>query len=354
MEGPPEVAAALDDIMKTNWPGDSIGGDQAQKIQEAFEQRLKYYITPGDIAASNLKECRNPNPAAAVTGVISEKDGKKWITASAIEKKGIKLKYPDKMRAPDKPLTQAGPKPLILTINDTLSLKCILLPAGKFLIHDPFYLVPRYNDSYPYLVTLTKPFYMAEMPVTQEMYESVMANNPSEQKGPQMPVTQVSCTDMQKFCQILSERSGRKVRLPTYAEWEYAARVGTSNPAFLAKYKSQLSAGPRNAILPVKSKQPNAWGLYDMASCLWEMTSDKYLMLRNDEIDPSHLCEDEKNPGKNHRHWGKGNIANGGWTIANHEGVGNGSGKAYGTTKFRVAVDATPAEIAEMESDSKK
>ena len=56
----------------------------------------------------------------------------------------------------------------------------------KVLARDPFYLIPRWDDPYPNLVTLTKPFYLAEIPVTQEMCEAVMANNPSEQKDPQI------------------------------------------------------------------------------------------------------------------------------------------------------------------------
>ncbi len=367
VEGTSEVAAALDSVMKENWPGDSMDGDQAQKIQDAFIKQLKYYITPGD-ATAGLK-CGNGNPGAAVTGVISEKDGKKWIKASKIDTKltpqnrkyaETALKYPDKMMAPDKPLLPAGSKPLILKVNDALSLKCILLPAGKFMMHDSFYVIPRYNDSYPYLVTLTKPFYVSEIPVTQEMYESLMGSNPSEQKGPQIPVTQLKCIDMHKFCEALSAKNGgRKVRLLTYAEWEYAARVGTSNPAFLSKYGDQLSVGGagKGALPPVKSKKPNAWGLYDMPSCAWEMTSDKWMMdLRSNETDPNHSLEDESNPGPStkHKHFGKGNIAMGHWTVANHEGVGDGSGTAYGNTKFRVGVDATPEEIAALAKESKK
>ena len=105
-------------------------------------------------------------------------------------------------------------------------------------------------------MTLTKPLYLAEIPVTQEMYEAVMGKNPSGQKGPQIPVHQVSCVDIQKFCRALSETSGRKVRLPTQAEWEYAARVGTSNLPFVRKYKDQINAAPDGKLfLPVKSKQ---------------------------------------------------------------------------------------------------
>ena len=183
------------------------------------------------------------------------------------------------MLAPDKPIKMPGKEPLILKVTDTLSLKCILLPRGEFLFLKPYYVVPRWQDEFPRLITLTKPFYLAEIPVTQEMYEAVMGNNPSTLKDPQRPVRNVPCADVNKFCKILSEKNGRTVRLPGEAEWEYAARVGTSNPPLDVKYKDQKSSGrARGECLPVKSKQPNAWGLYDMISDnAYEMTRDAFV-----------------------------------------------------------------------------
>jgi hypothetical protein len=357
VEGTPEVAATLDAIMKENWPGDSMDGDQAKALNEAFIQRLKYYIVPGEITERKENNVRYGHPGKAVTGVLSEKDGKKWITPSKIEP--TKLKYPEKMLTPDKPFVMPGKEPLMLKVTDTLSLKCILLPAGKLLARDPFYLAGRYDDPYPFLATLTKPFYLAEIPVTQEMYESVMANNPSEQKDPQVPVTQVPYTDILKFCQVLSEKNGRKVRLPTECEWEYAAHVGTSNPAFREKYTVEVSWSPDKTkrLPPVKSKPPNAWGLYDMLSRAWEVTGDLWgpnIMNRSDGIDVRYPADEVVKAGKKIGLCGKGLFYGAGWTLANHEGIGDGSGKGYVLAKFRIAVEATPEEIAKMEKAAKK
>ncbi|MCY3019412.1 MAG: formylglycine-generating enzyme family protein [Planctomycetota bacterium] len=342
LEGPPSVTEALDAIMKTHWPGDSMDAKQAMDLNESFVKRLKYYLTPCALTTKASKDGKWGNPLRDVTGFVCEKEGKKWITPSKIQ--DAKIKYPDKMLAPDKPLKSPGKEPLILKITDTLLLRCILLPAGDFLFEKPYYVQPRWQDEFPRHITLTKPLWMAEIPVTQEMWEAVMGNNPSTLKDPKRPVRNATCTDANKFCQLVSEKNGRKVRLPGEAEWEYAARVGTSNPQFDVKYQDQDSSGPERTTLPVKSKQPNAWGLYDMiASCAFEMTRDKFAFSRQDASDPYDSCEKDEAAGRKHAHWGRN-------LVTYHEGVNGGTkDKEYGSTKIRVVVEATPEEISALE-----
>ena len=365
LDGTPEVTAAFADIMKDAYAG-SINSDQARKIEDGFNTRLKYYITPSELTTKKDNNVNgNGTYARVITGVISEKDGKKWITPTTItdklDGKPYQVKYPnsDKLFIPDKPLAAPGSKPLVLKISDALSLNCILLPVGTFMMGAPCYVQPLWGDEPPHKVTLTKPFYLAEIPVTQEMWESVMGkdNNPSTGKGPTLPVRNVPCSDIYKFCQIVSEKNGgRKLRLPTQAEWEWACRVGTSNPPFIEKYKDQNSSDKgRGVLLPVKSKKRNAWGLYDLISdSTWEVTRDDYKFAGlEDAVDPWFVTDCSPN-GKKHAHFGKGDL---GFKITNHEGVGNGSAKsdaAYGNTKFRLLVEATPDEIAEMEKTAKK
>ncbi len=339
IDGTADIRAAVEDIMTEFYPDRGLDGDAAEKLLHQFTARLKYHISSDSPALQDAKTRENhycmPAVPRAVTGIVAERDDKKWITAVKIAQ--AKLKYPDNMLAPDKPFAMPDKEPLFLKINDNTTLKCISVPPGRFLMGTPFYMWPYFMEEYPHMVTLTKPFYMSEIPITQAMYEAVMGDNPSTAKDPQLPVQDPPFADIQKFCQILSVRNRREVRLPTDAEWEYAARVGTSNPGFAEKYQDQNSSGPAGFKWPlkVKSKQPNAWGLYEMASCWWEVSDDKGMYnVRHSEVDPHHPPVGPDTP-KTVRS-GRG-ILQPHWSIGTHEFIRE---KGYAGHKFRVVVEA--------------
>jgi hypothetical protein len=338
LDGTPEIRAEVDRIMAQDYPDKGLDGDAARKLQDEFTARLKYFID-GPLAEELRKKATyGARQPTALTGAIVERDGKRWITVSKYA--DAALHYPAKMLAADKPLVMPDRAPLLLKIDDRRSLKCLWVPPGKFLMGEPYYQCPHWQEAPPHLVTLTKGFYLAEHPVTQEMFAAAVGGNPGPAKAAQAPLN-ASCADMYQFCRIVSQKNGRKVRVPTAAEWEYAARVGTSNPAFREKYADQDSSGVQP--LAVKSKSPNAWGFYDMVSNGWERVSDGSSQLdRRDTVDPQHIPSEDQatgDPNRKHGHFGKGN---GQYAVSELEYISSERGpeKTYpGIVRFRVVVE---------------
>ena len=127
-----------------------------------------------------------------------------------------------------------------------------------------------------------KSWLMGKYPVTQEQYEALMNNNPSQFKGIDRPVERVSWNDAQEFCRKASEVTGKQVRLPSEIEWEYAARAGTTTTYFFGNDAQDLDKyawydkNSNQQTHPVGTKEPNPWGLYDMLGNVWEWCADNW------------------------------------------------------------------------------
>ena len=127
-------------------------------------------------------------------------------------------------------------------------------------------------------VRITKAFEIGKYEVTQAQWESVMGENYSEFKGANRPVEHVSWLDAQEFLRRLtSKQDGYRYRLPTEAEWEFAARAGTTGPYpgepdEIGWYTETSGAQTH----PVGQKKPNPWGIHDMSGNVWEWTEDWY------------------------------------------------------------------------------
>jgi len=131
-------------------------------------------------------------------------------------------------------------------------------------------------------VIFSKSFYIAEFELTQELWQSVTSKNPSVDKSPKYPVNNISVTEVNSFIATLNKTTGRTFRLPTEAEWEFAAKGGVKSQGYKYSGSNTLSdvawfddnAGdlPRE----VGKKKANELGLYDMSGNIQEMCSDKY------------------------------------------------------------------------------
>jgi formylglycine-generating enzyme required for sulfatase activity len=158
------------------------------------------------------------------------------------------------------------------------------VPGDKDCIEDE---VPRHK------VQLTKGFEMGKYEVTQTQWEAVMGSNPSDTKGPNNPVDSVDKDDIHAFLDKLNaQNDGYKYRLPTEAEWEYAARANAPDPpqASLGDY-AWFAGNSDDQSHPVGLKKPNAWGLYDMLGNIREWVDDRaayydYAPLPEVSVDP--------------------------------------------------------------------
>ena len=127
-------------------------------------------------------------------------------------------------------------------------------------------------------VRITRPFELGKYEVTQAQWLAVMPNNPSANKGDNRPVENVSKFEALDFIAALNAKNdGSRYRLPTEAEWEYAARAGSSAPhAASLEQVAWFDANSDDESHPVGQKSPNAWGLYDMQGNVREWVSDLY------------------------------------------------------------------------------
>jgi formylglycine-generating enzyme required for sulfatase activity len=186
----------------------------------------------------------------------------------------------------------------------------VRINGGTFTMGSPANEPERFDNEGPQHQVTVSTFYMGKYEVTQKEYEEIMGTNPSELKGPNLPVENVSWFDTVEYCNKRSQKEGltpaytvsgrggpvtwnrnaNGYRLPTEAEWEYACRAGTTGPFNTGNnittdqanydgnypYNNSAEGVYREEAMPVGSFAPNPWGLYDMHGNVWEWCWDRY------------------------------------------------------------------------------
>jgi len=166
------------------------------------------------------------------------------------------------------------------TYTNSIGMEFVLIPSGTFKMGSS----NGESDEKPiHSVTISEAFYMGKYEVTQKEWKAVMGDNPSSFKGDKLPVEQVSWNDIQEFIKKLNQKEGgTKYRLPTEAEWEYAARAGSNSKWSFGDNESQLGdyawygSNSNSQTHPVGQKKPNKYGLYDVHGNVWEWVQDWY------------------------------------------------------------------------------
>ena len=170
---------------------------------------------------------------------------------------------------------------ITIPVKDGISIDMVRVEAGTFTMGATAEMKnPRDNEKPTHRVTLTNDYYIGKYEVTQALWKAVMGNNPSNFKGDNLPVENVSWKDCQKFLSKLNRITGKTFRLPTEAEWEYAARGGNKSRGYQYSGSNNLldvawyDDNSGNKTHAVGTKQANELGIYDISGNVDEWCQD--------------------------------------------------------------------------------
>ena len=179
--------------------------------------------------------------------------------------------------------TSSSGNTITIPVKNGISIDMVRVEAGTFTMGATAEMKDPFDWEKPtHQVTLTNDYYIGKYEVTQALWQAVMGNNPSYFKGGNLPVEQVSWDDCQEFLSKLNSITGKKFRLPTEAEWEYAARGGKKSRGYQYSGSNNLSdvawydRKSNNKTHAVGTKQSNELGIYNMSGNVCEWCQDLF------------------------------------------------------------------------------
>ena len=257
--------------------------EEIEELEFWAERKYSFKILN---AGTNILEWEIPRVAAEWVKGFSKESGK--LSPGASEKIEIQWETPNASDAEAVVyiMSNGGNKQLKLIYSfdeeRDLGLKMVAVAGGTFQMGATSEQgSDAESDEKPVHSVRLNDFYIGATEVTQAQWKAVMGTEPSYFKGDNLPVENVTWNDAVAFCEKLSQMTGKTYRLPTEAEWEYAARGGQHADG--TKYAGSNTigdvawySGNSNETHPVGQKEPNGLGLYDMSGNVWEWCSDWY------------------------------------------------------------------------------
>lgn len=250
-----------------------IGPALDQVIGRAIAKNPRDRYSSGKAIAGELRSALNEKFAGYPSPI------RRWLVPAALSvAMCVVANGHGRSGNPQSAITSATMFPMH-SFTNSVGMRLVRIPAGRFVMGSPTGEAGRAPTENQRLIKIASTYFVGSTEVTQQQFKQVMGFNPSDLRwlGPEMPVQNVTCEEATEFCRRLSEMEGRRYRLPTSEEWEYACRANTvdafggSSSVDAVGWYSGNSGGKLHAV---GGKQPNPWGLYDMHGNVDEWVSD--------------------------------------------------------------------------------
>ena len=308
---PSQISSSTQDLIvwmmkpdKENRPQSILGIQRMQKqIQEENEKTV--VVENNTKAKINNSFTKKSSFTMGKTSTPHNKSIIGWILGAVVVFVGFLLLYNDKDRPQDESqnlgYSISSDGTIQFNISDDIHFNMKYVKAGTFNMGATPEITQFDKDERPvHEVTLSNDFYIGETEVTQALWTKIMGNNPSSpynKKGDNLPVNSVSWNDCQNFLKKLNSITGYTFRLPTEAEWEYAARGGNQSKKYMysgsnnwgnVAWCDDNTQDTPGSLQKVKTLSPNELGIYDMSGNVSEWCQDRYGLYSSEKLtDPT-------------------------------------------------------------------